>query len=101
MELRDVAQRLNLGTGEKGRGETYVINLRDYDDFGKVQSKLDRNQDVEEQGENALVTKSGTSLLYSYEDEEGSVYQINLLGDAEADTARVVITLVDDHTEEE
>lgn len=101
MELRDVAQKLNLGTGESGRGETYVINLRDYDDFGKIQSKLDRDPEVDEQGENALVTESGTSLLYSYEDDEGSVYQINLLGDAEADTARVVITLVDDHTEEE
>ena len=65
----------------------YVIDLNSSADFGKVYSKLDKNDDLNFLESNSLLTTDNASLIYRYEDE----VEITLLGDFNNDKYQLVI----------
>lgn len=65
----------------------YVIDLNSSADFGKIYSKLDKNNDLNFLESNSLLTTDNASLIYRYEDE----VEITLLGDFNNDKYQLVI----------
>ena len=86
--MEEIAKELGIKEeGTYSRDGSYVITLTDSDDFGKVFSILNGNDEVEDMNDNALVQDLGASLLYRYGDT-----QINLIADLEGDSYRIVMT---------
>lgn len=86
--MDEIARELGIEKkGEFSRDGSYVISLRDSDEFGKFYSILSNNEDVEDMNDSALVQDMGASLLYRY-----NGVQINLIADLDGDTYRIVMT---------
>ena len=72
--------------GNKTSNGSYVIDLEDSNDFGRFYSLLDKNDDVEELGDNTINNTHTISLIYMYEG-----LHINLTADFDSDEYRVVV----------
>ena len=73
--------------GEYSEDNSYVININDSNEFGRIFSKLDRNDRLEELEDSTILTPFDTSMIWLYNN-----YQINLLGDLAQDLYQLVIT---------
>ena len=82
--------------GEYSKRGSYVIDMEDSDDFGRMYSILDKNKDVEELGDNAINNIHTINLIYLYGD-----YQLNLTADFDADKYMLIVTKLDDSEEDE
>ena len=86
--MDSIARELGIRTkGEFSEDGSYVINLPNSDEWGKVYSIIDDNEEVEKMTDNSLVQDDGASLLYRYKG-----VQINLLADLFGDSYQVVFT---------
>lgn len=81
--LRELGINLD-GTYDSEGG--YVIDLNSSSDFGKIYSKLDKNEDLNFLESNSILTVDNASLVYRYEDE----VEITLLGDFNNDKYQLV-----------
>lgn len=89
MTPKEVLEELSINfDGQPGRGNSYVIDLPDDIEFGKVYSILESNEEVDQLEDNNLLTVHNASLLYSYKD----IYQINIKADFDNDVYSVVCT---------
>lgn len=80
--------------GQPGKNNSYIVDLSDDYEFGKVYSVLEQRDDVEQLDENTLLTIHNGSLLYMYKD-----YQLNLKGNFDTDEYSLVITDLVDNDE--
>lgn len=88
MNLEDFLDFLSLGRdGEFSKEGTYVIDLESSDDFGKIYSKLDSNDDLEYLDSYSLLTVDNASLIYRYEED----FQVGLIADFNNNLYKVVI----------
>lgn len=88
MSAEELALKLNLDRkGIYGEDGTYVIDIRNSDEFGRYYSRLDNNEELECVEESTLLTTHNGSLLYRYGDE----FQITLIADFDNDEYRAVI----------
>ena len=78
--------------GQEGKKNSYVVDLGSDEEFGKVYSSLETNEDVEQMEDNVLLTVHNASLLYLYKDR----YQINLKGNFDTEEYSVVITDIEE-----
>lgn len=86
--MEEIARELGIrAKGVYSDDGSYVINLKNSDDWGRVFSVIDDNTEVEKMEDNSLVQDNGASLLYRYGD-----IQINLLADLFGDSYKVVMT---------
>lgn len=86
--MEDILRELGInldGTYDSEGG--YVIDLNSSSDFGKIYSKLDKNEDLNFLESNSLLTVDNASLVYRYEDE----VEITLLGDFNNDKYQLVM----------
>ena len=89
--LVDVLKRLGItNKGSFARNGSYVIDIEDSDEFGKIYSILDKNPDLEYMENNSLLTIDNGSLYYLYDRK----YQINLIADFKNDNYKLVATEV-------
>ena len=65
----------------------YVITIEDSDDYGRIYSKLDRSNLVQEDEDSSQVTIDGSSIQYN-----SDKYRLTLLADFEGDTYSLVIS---------
>lgn len=65
----------------------YVVDLNSSTQFGKIYSKLDKNEDLNFLESNSILTVDNASLIYRYEDEA----EITLLGDFNNDKYQLVV----------
>ena len=80
----------NLGIHKEGnysRDDVYVIDLDSDEDFGRIYTILDRNEDVEELTENQLITVDEASVSYASDD-----YLLTLTGDFNSGIYRLTCT---------
>lgn len=89
--IEDIIKDLNIKDGEYSKDGSYVVNLEDSDEFGRVFSRLDRNEDYEELTENSLISLFDTSLIWLKDN-----FQINLIADLTQDSYKLVITEIED-----
>ena len=92
--IEDIIKDLNIKDGEYSKDGSYVVNLEDSDEFGRVFSRLDRNEDYEELTENSLISLFDTSLIWLKDN-----FQINLIADLTQDSYKLVITEIEDDKE--
>lgn len=67
--------------GRKNENGFYVIDIDDSDEFGKIFSKLDKSDLVDEDEESSSITLDSANITYLSDD-----YTITLMGDFENDT---------------
>lgn len=73
--------------GNYSRDGVYVIDLDSDEDFGRIYTILDRNEDVEELTENQLITVDEASVSYASDD-----YLLTLTGDFNSGIYRLTCT---------
>lgn len=82
-----------LGIEAKGtisKEGNYIVDLKDYQEYGKYFSVLDKAVDadkIEVSQDNTLITADTTNLTYLSDE-----YQIQLLGDLNEDIYKIVVT---------
>lgn len=74
-------------SGEYSQDGSYVVDIDDYDEYGKFYSILDKSDLVDEVVESSQLTIHTTSLLYMSDE-----YQISLLADLDNDQYKLVVT---------
>lgn len=90
MPIRKVLQELGIEErGNYSKDDSYVVDLPNSDEFGKIYSKLDKNDDVEYLEDNSLLTVNNASMYYRYDD-----IQITLIADFLNDEYKVVANRV-------
>lgn len=67
--------------GRKNENGFYVIDIDDSDEFGKIFSRLDKSDLVDEDEESSSITLDSANITYLGDD-----YTITLMGDFENDT---------------
>ena len=68
--IEDILKELNINyDGTYGKNDSYVIDLANDSEWGKIYSILETNEDIEEQEESTLLTVHNANLIYEYKDE--------------------------------
>ena len=73
--------------GEFNKNGAYVIDIEDFEQFGKYYSLIDKHTDTEELSDSTISTIHNISCLYTYKDE----FQLNLLADFDNDEYKLVV----------
>ena len=74
---------------ERPEDNSYVIDLQDSEEYAKIFTRLEKDDQLELQDSNQVVTEKGSSLMYS-SDDEGLL--VNLTADWEGDVYTLVLT---------
>ncbi len=72
--------------GEYTKNGAYVVDIKDYDEYGKYYSLLEKS-DLEEVQDTAQITVHTTNVTYTSED-----YQLILQADLDEDLYKLVVT---------
>ncbi len=72
--------------GEYTKNGSYVVDIKDYDEYGKYYSLLDKS-DLEEVQDTAQITLHTTNLTYANDQ-----YQVVLQADLDEDLYKIVVT---------
>lgn len=72
----------------KSDNDSYVINIINSNQYGRIFSKLERSNDLDPLEDNQVVTEEGSSLVYESESEP---FLLSLLADFAGDTYQLVI----------
>ena len=72
--------------GEYTKNGSYVVDIKDYDEYGKYYSLLEKS-DLEEVQDTAQITLHTTNITYANDD-----YQIVLQADLDEDLYKIVVT---------
>ena len=84
-----------LGISEKGSyadDASYVIDIDGSNQYGRVNSILDRSDLLEEIASSSFVTTENANIDYKYEDQ----YILSLIADFDEDEYKLVITGMED-----
>lgn len=88
MSIEELLNKLNINlTGNQSKN-SYIIDIPNSDEYGRIYSKLDKSDIVEEYEENQMITEQGSSLMYEVIDED---YIINLIADFDSDRYQLII----------
>lgn len=88
MSIEELLNKLNINlTGNQSKN-SYIIDIPNSDEYGRIYSKLDKSNIVEEYEENQMITEQGSSLMYEVIDED---YIINLIADFDSDRYQMII----------
>ena len=88
MNVKDVLRKIGIVfDGEYSKDGSYVIDLFDSNQYGKVFSLLDKNPDVEDLEDSSTLTLNNANISYLYDD-----YQLNLIADFDQDLYKLVVT---------
>lgn len=88
MSIEELLNKLNINlTGNQSKN-SYIIDIPNSDEYGRIYSKLDKSDIVEEYEENQMITEQGSSLMYEVIDED---YIINLIADWDSDRYQMII----------
>ena len=85
--MEELLKNIGITTkGEYTKNGAYVVDIKDYDEYGKYYSLLDKS-DLEEVQDTAQITVHTTNVTYTSED-----YQIVLQADPDEDLYKLVVT---------
>lgn len=75
-----------VAKGEYTKNGSYVVDIKDYDEYGKYYSLLEKS-DLEEVQDTSQITLHTTNVTYSNDD-----YQVVLQADLDEDLYKIVVT---------
>lgn len=74
-------------TGEYTKNGAYVVDIRDYDEYSKYFSLLEKSEDLEEVQDTAQITIHTTNVTFT-----SDKFQIVLQADLDEDLYKMVVT---------
>lgn len=87
--LEELLDKLDISpSGNISEDGAYVIDIINSNEYGKINSKLDKSGILEFIDDTSFVTVENASLNYMYEDQ----FQLTLIADFDEDAYRLVIT---------
>ena len=78
----------NMGISKVGRyndKNAYIIDIDNSDEYGKIYSILDKNDDLEEVDEDSKITIQTSTIVF-----ESDEYKFTLLADFDRDTYKLI-----------
>lgn len=72
--------------GEYTKNGSYIVDIKDYDEYGKYYSLLEKS-DLEEVQDTSQITLHTTNVTYANDD-----YQVVLQADLDEDLYKIVVT---------
>ena len=92
MTLEQLLRELNIHiTGSYTNKNTYVIDLEDSNEYGRIYSLLERSDLLELINDTSFLNSENGSMEYRYEDEEGTIIQLSLIANWDNDYKLVVM----------
>lgn len=87
--MEELLKQLGIeGTPQLSKNGSYILDISGSDNYGRIYSKLDRSQLVQEDEDASQLTLDTSSIRY-YNDE----FDLTLLADFVADTYQLIIQL--------
>ena len=74
--------------GTYSNNGSYIVDLKDSNDFGRIYSKLENSDDLDLQEDTLLLTIHNSNIEYRYEDE----FQLVLKADWDNDSYELVVS---------
>lgn len=85
--MNEFLKKLGINkTAVKGGGNIYTVDIENSDEYGRIYSKLDKSDQVEEIPDSSQMTYETASIQF-----ENDEYLITLLADFEEDTYKMTI----------
>ena len=95
MTLEQLLRELNIHiTGSYTNKDTYVIDLEDSNEYGRIYSLLERSDLLELISDTSFLNSENGSMEYQYEDEEGTIIQLSLIANWDNDEYKLVVMKV-------
>lgn len=92
MDVRTFLNKIGIHyQGAESHEDTYVIDLLDSDDYGRVYSILENCDELELMYDNQVITEQGSSLMYESDDEP---YILNLIADFDEDKYQLIVNRI-------
>lgn len=86
MYLEKFLQKLGITqVGHYTKTNTYVIDIEDSNEYGKIYSLLDKSEEVEEDEDSSTITIHTSNIIY-----ESDNFHFNLIADFDQDTYKLV-----------
>lgn len=86
--MEELLKRIGItAKGEYTKDDIYVLDIRDFDEYGRYFSLLEKSDEVEEIQDTCQLTLHTTNITYSNND-----YQIVLQADLDEDIYKLVVT---------
>lgn len=86
MYLEKFLKKLGITqVGHYTKTNTYIIDIEDSDEYGKIYSTLDKSEEVEEDEDSSTITVHTSNIIY-----ESDNFQFNLIADFDQDTYKLV-----------
>ena len=93
MDIREYLKSIGIDkNGTFGENNSYVIQLNDSNEFGRIFTKLDNSDDLEQLEENQVITLQGSSLMYESLSEP---LLFNLIADFDGDVYQLIVNILD------
>lgn len=94
MSIIELLEALRVPTdGTSSKQGSFVVDLADSNEWGRVNSKLDHSDLLELMDDISFLDVDNGSLTYNYEDED-SHYQLALIANFDEDKYQLVVTEV-------
>ena len=71
--------------GHYTKTNTYIIDIEDSNEYGKIYSSLDRSEELEEDADSSTITVHNSNIVF-----ESEKYQLTLIADFDSDTYKLV-----------
>lgn len=85
--MEELLKSIGITTkGEYTKNGSYIVDIKDYDEYGKYYSLLDKSE-LEEVQDTAQITLHTTNLTYANDQ-----YQVVLQADLDEDLYKIVVT---------
>ena len=86
MYLEKFLEKLGITqVGHYTKTNTYIIDIDDSDEYGKIYSLLDKSDEIEEDEDSSTITVHNSNLVF-----ESDNYQLTLIADFDQDTYKLV-----------
>jgi hypothetical protein len=86
MYLEKFLEQLGIDqVGHYTKTNTYIIDIEDSDEYGKIYSLLDKSDKVEEDEDSSTITIHTSNIIY-----ESDNFQFTLIADFDQDTYKLV-----------
>lgn len=86
MYLEKFLEKLGITqVGHYTKTNTYIIDIEDSDEYGKIYSLLDKSDKIEEDEDSSTITVHTSNIVF-----ESDNYQLTLMADFDQDTYKLV-----------
>lgn len=88
MNIEQLLKELNINkVGSYSKNNNYIIDIDNSNEFGRVYSTLDNNEELDESDDSTNINMHNANITYKYKNQ----FQLTLIADWDNDTYKLVI----------